>query len=119
MNLDSDNCVDAARARPYMAWIPIKVLCAMHIFVHSSQAWFKLEAHARHLSLECAKSLVMWYPPDSLRPQVLIPPMPACITVHHDEPDALHRQLCVGLGPPSRHMNLTTHAPTCALLSLN
>jgi hypothetical protein len=42
----------------------------------------------------------------------------ACITMHHDEPVALHQQLGVGLQPPSEHMSHTTHATMCAHLSL-
>jgi hypothetical protein len=47
MNVDSDNCVDAARARPYLAWTPAKVLCAMRIFVDLLQAWFKVDQASR------------------------------------------------------------------------
>jgi hypothetical protein len=41
MNVDSDNRVDTACARPYMAWTPTKVLCAKHVVVHFLQVWFK------------------------------------------------------------------------------
>jgi hypothetical protein len=41
LTLTTDDCVDTARVRPFVAWTPTKVLCAMHIFVHRLQAWFK------------------------------------------------------------------------------
>jgi hypothetical protein len=94
----------------------------MHIFVHLLQAW-------RGMNLSRARSRLFIGP--CLVPRDVVPRSPtgphfldasmhvrACITAHHNEPVALHRQLVSACDPPSGNMNLMTHAPCCARLSL-
>jgi hypothetical protein len=85
MNADSDNCGDAARAKPCIIWLGPQGFVRDAHFCASFASMVKhggRNPRRARLTLDCAmhaESIVMLYPPESLRPQVLISPMPACL----------------------------------------
>jgi hypothetical protein len=127
MNVDSDNYVDAARARPYTAWTPTKVLCAMHTFAHLLQAWFKHGGRNPRGARNAPYIGVCQVPRDVVSPGVPQATGPHFADASMHVQHALLRIMMnllpdtdrlVSACDPLRTHDSTTHAPVCAHLSL-